>query len=299
MRVSVPCVLLLLLITSGLASGQTASSEKLTLVFEGNKVFSERELLEVANNCLEQYSRSGPADESDKIDYCLRKVRFFLFGKGYLRAELGKPRQAQTENGLKTVVPVEEGPLYRLGDVEISGAKLFSAPQIREMIGLKTGDIASGDALSVGLYERLKKAYSDFGYIQFTAEVEPKFHLKDGAPEGVVDFTVTIDEGNAFTIRSIKFEGNGDVSADALRSGMLVRVGEVFNKDLLDKSLQRISQTGQFEVIDVDSNVDYTWDQKSPRLDLTIHLKLKVPATEALKPLDSLRNRRSRCLLVL
>src|SRR5713101_741123 len=207
MRVSVQCVLLLLLITSGLANGQTGSSEKLTLVFEGNKVFSERELLEVANNCLDQYSRSGPADESDKIDYCLHKVRFFIFAKGYLRAELGKPRQAQTENGLKTVVTVEEGALYRLGEIEISGSKLFSLPQIREMIGLKTGDVASGNTLSVGLYERLKKAYSVFGYIQYTAEVQPKFHLKDGAPEGVVDFTVTIDEGNAFTIRSIKFWG--------------------------------------------------------------------------------------------
>ena len=283
MRVSVQCVLLLLLITSGLANGQTASSEKPTLVFEGNKVFSERELLEVANNCLDQYSRSGPADESDKIDYCLRKVRFFLFAKGYLRAELGKPRQVQTENGLKTIVPVEEGALYRLGEVEISGAKLFSPGQIREVMGLKTGDIVNAETLIAGLYERLKKAYSDFGYVQYTAEVEPKFHLKDGAPEGVVDFTVTIDEGNAFTIRSIKFEGNGDVSEDALRSGILVRVGEVFNKELFDESLKRMSQTGQFEVIDVDKDVDYTWDQKSPRLDLTIHLKKKLPATEELK----------------
>jgi len=77
----------------------------------------------------------------------------------------------------------------------------------------------------------------------------------------------------AFTIRSIKFEGNGNVPEDDLRREMLVRIGEVFNKELFDESLKRIRQTGLFEAIDPDKDVDYTWDQKVPRLDLTIHLK--------------------------
>ncbi len=49
-------------------------------------------------------------------------------------------------------------------------------------------------------------------YIQYTPEVQPKFHRQDGAQEGVADFAVTINEGSAFTIGSIQFEGNENVS---------------------------------------------------------------------------------------
>lgn len=169
--------------------------------------------------------------------------------------------------------------MYTGGDMELGGVvKLVDNVDGIVPPRMKTGDIANAESLSEGLYERVKKAYGKFGYIQYTAEVEPKFHLKDGAQEGVVDFTVTIDEGHAFTIRSITFEGNGNVPEDALQREMLVQNGEVFNKELFVESLKRISQTGQFEVIDADKDVDYRWDQKSPRLDLTIHLKKKVPA---------------------
>ena len=270
------CVSFVCIFLSIAARGQEPTRQKIVLDFEGSKVFSKQELLEVANKCLAEFSKSRDEDSDIVLDSCLHSVRVSLFAKGYLGAELGKPRQERTENGLKTIVSVNEGALYRLGEVEISGSKLFSPLQIREMMGLKTGDIASGDTLVVGLVERVKKAYSNFGYIQYTAEVLPKFHLKDGAQEGVVDFTVNIDEGQMFTIRSIKFEGNGNIPEDALQREMLVRVGEVFNKEMFNEGLKRISQTGQFEEIDVDRDVDYRVDNESTRLDLTIRLKKKA-----------------------
>ena len=178
------------------------------------------------------------------------------------------------------IVPINEGALFRLGEVKIEGSTLFSPAQILEMLTLKTGDIVDADSLSVWFFERVAKAYGNFGYIQYTAEPELKFHLKEGGREGVVDLTVTIDEGHVFTIRSIKFEGNGSVPEHTLFREMLVRNGEVFNKELFVESLKRISQSGQFEPIDAEKDVDYKWDQKSPRLDLTIHLKKKAAESE-------------------
>ena len=110
--------------------------------------------------------------------------------------------------------------------------------------------------------------------------VQPKFHRKDGAPEGVADLAVTIDEGNAYTIASIQFEGNGNVPTDVLLREMIVRNGEIFSPDLLDDSLTRINQSGQFETIDADKDVDYSVDKQSPRLNLTIHLKKRLAASE-------------------
>lgn len=46
------------------------------------------------------------------------------------------------------------------------------------------------------------------------AEVEPAYCVKAG--DGVADLRVTIDEGPAFTIHSITFEGRGDISNESL-----------------------------------------------------------------------------------
>jgi outer membrane protein assembly factor BamA len=251
---------------------QEATAPKTILDFEGNKVFSKQELLEVANKCLAGFSKSE--DENETLDYCLHRVRQFLSARGYLQAQLGKPRQEQ--NGSMTIVSVNEGALYRLGEVEIKGTRTLSPTQIREMFELKTGDIADSQRIAVWLFERVKKAYGNLGYIQYTAEVQPKFHRKDGAREGVADFEVTIDEGLAFTIGSIQFVGNENVSKDVLLREMTVRNGEVFSQELLDASLIRINQSGQFETIDADKDVYYEVDKKAPRLNLTIHLKKRV-----------------------
>lgn len=261
---------------------QEGTAPKTVLDFEGNKIFSKPELLEVANKCLAGYSKSENPD--DVLDYCLHRVRNFLSARGYLQARLGKPRQELTENTSRTIVSVSEGALFRLGEVEIDGARVLTPTQIREMFELKSGDIADGESIGVWLYERVKKAYGNLGFIQYTAEVRPKFHHKEDAREGVADLAVTIDEGIAFTIGSIQFEGNGNVSRDVLLQEMTMRKGEVFSQDMFDDSLMRINQIGQFETIDADRDVDYEVDQKAPRISLTIHLKKRV-AGSVLAPL--------------
>jgi outer membrane protein assembly factor BamA len=267
----------------GAIRAQEAAAPKTTLDFEGNKIFTKQDLLEVTNRCLTGFSKSQ--DQDELLDYCLHRLRHFMSAKGYLQAQLGKPRQEQTENGSRIIVTVNEGALFRLGEVEIDGSRTLAPTQIREMLELKTGDIADGDRIGVWLFERVKKAYGNLGYIQYTAEVQPKFHRKEGAKEGVADFEVTIDEGNLFTIGSIQFVGNGNVSRDALLREMVVRNGEVFSQDQLDDSLTRIGQNGQFETIDVNKDVDYQVDKQAPRVNLTIHLKKRV-AGSALAPLS-------------
>lgn len=260
----------------GALQAQEATRPRVGIDFEGNKIFSKQELIEITNRCLDRYSKAGGADDSAQIEYCLHEVRGFLSGKGYLNPKLGEPRRTQTENGLQFLVSIIEGPRYRLGEVKVEGSKRFTPAQILEMIAMKTGDIADGEKLSEALYERVRRAYAKFGYIQYTAEVTPDYHLAAGATEGTADLSVTIDEGQEFTIRSIKFDGNGDIPEDALLGAMLVRSGEVFNKELLDESLRRIDQTGQFETIDCDKDVDYRAVGKNPQLDLTIHFKKKA-----------------------
>lgn len=269
-------VFLFVFLASGIAAGQSSSAKKWILRFIGNESFSEKELVGVTQKCLSSDPNWSEKHNPQTLDYCLARLKMFLASKGYLRASVGKPKEQETRNGVGLLVPIDEGALYRLGQVKITDSKLLTPTQILEMLTIKTGDVADGERLSVWLNENVKRAYEKFGYIQFGAELDADFHLEAGAREGIADFTVTIDEGHAFTVRAIKFEGNGDVSGDNLRRLLPVQVGEIFNKELFEEGLSSISRTGQFEAIDVDKDVEYTWDQKLAELDLTIHLKKKV-----------------------
>lgn len=75
MRVRMWGALVTLLITQGLAVGQEAPTGQLILKFEGNRVFSEQELVSVTRKCLNMYHQLKPADESQTLDYCLLRTR--------------------------------------------------------------------------------------------------------------------------------------------------------------------------------------------------------------------------------
>jgi len=260
------------------ARAQETASARPVLDVDGNKVFSKQELLEVVNKCLDQYTETPYSTE--KLDYCLHTLTNHMREQGYLEAHLGKTLYEQDENVLRATIPVEEGALYRVGEIQIEDAKVVTPAQILDLINLKPGEIVDGAKLSTGLYERVKEAYSNLGYIQYTAEVTPTFHLKEGAREGVADFAITIDEGQQLKIRSIKFIGGDKLTTDLLRRELMVREGEVFNHELWKQSIFRMSNTGLVEPIDIDKDVDFKkQDEKSPLCDLTIHVKKTVAAS--------------------
>jgi len=243
---------------------------------DGNKVFTKPELLDIVNKCLDRWSDTPYTTE--KLDYCLHVLTNHLHEKGYLQAHLGKTLYDQNENVLRATIPLEEGALYRMGEIKIADAKVLAPAQILDLINLKTGDIADGDKLSTGLYERVKEAYSNLGYIQYTAEATPTFLLKDGAAEGVVDLAITIDEGQQFKIRTIKFIGGDKAATDLLRKELMVHDGEVFNQDLWKQSIIRMNNSGLFDPLDVDKDVDYKTDEKVALIDLTIRLRKNAAA---------------------
>ncbi|HKO42011.1 MAG TPA: POTRA domain-containing protein [Pyrinomonadaceae bacterium] len=173
----------------------------------------------------------------------------------------------------RVIVPIEEGVLYRLGEIKIRGSHIVSPEHILGMFNLKIGDIADADAIAVWLYERVKKFYANLGYIQYTAEPVPEFHSIPGSSEGIVFLLVTVEEGKLFTIRSISFEGNGNIPLGVLRSELLVRDGDIFNQELLEESIMRLNRLELFERIDADRDVHYASNNKTPKFDLTIKLK--------------------------
>ncbi len=265
----------LLFVFSANVGGQSLSEPPVKLDFRGNKIFSDQELWAVTEKCLSTDKDWLEKHNPQTLSYCLSRLSLFLKERGYLQATIRTPEKGKSQEESAEVVIVNEGALFRLGDVTVTGSKLLSPAKVIEILDIKPGEIADGERLSAWLHNRVRKVYADLGYFQYFAELEPKYEAEKGASEGVVNIKAIIDEGPVFTVRSISFEGNIHFSKDHLLRQMLVRSGEVFNKSLFDESVRVLNELKLFESIDPDKDVDYEWDKKTPELDLTIHLKKK------------------------
>lgn len=281
---SIKIVILMLAACCCTAIAQDTESSRPVLDFDGNKVFAKQELLNIANECVDRYTQAGRAYETEILDYCLHQVRGHMVQKGYIQAAFGKTVYTQNENVLQATIPVTEGPLFRVGEVKVENAQVLSSAQIVDMIGLNPGDVADGDKLSTAVFEQAAKVYRNFGYIQYTAEINPTFHAKEGAAEGIVDIQVSVDEGPQFKLRSVRFAGADDKHTEMLRRELMVRDGEIYNADLFSRSLTRINNTGLYAPVDPDRDVDFRINQKSAYIDVTIRFQKRAAATIAANP---------------
>lgn len=239
--------------------------------FEGNHVFSTVELADNIKECMTKYR----ADYYDPqvLEYCKHVLANFVMSRGYLQAKFGEPRLEESFGALVVNISVDEGAIYRVGEVKIAGSALFSPEKLRAMGPLRKGEIADGEKLSEWLYDTLKRLYGERGYIQYTAEVTPEFKLEPNKSEGVVDLKIEIDEGRCFKIGKIKFAG--EQLPDNLESMMLVHNCDVYNQSLYEKSIDNLNNAGLFEFVDKDKDADFRANEEEGWVDITIKLKRK------------------------
>ncbi len=270
--------------------------------FEGNEIFSDGEL----RTALQLVSETGiitrfqGKDILDlrKLQYDLRKnVLSYMFSKGYFQARIGEPQVVglgyrrtglpllralplpvitSKDDTLKIIVPVTEGRLFRVGELKVEGNSIFSEQLILNYIGLKKGEIADGKRLQEAVYEDLKKIYGSQGFVLYDAEFVPEF--KDNptnAKEGIVDITITIDEGRQFRLRRLEFVGNTFTRDKILRREVLVNEGDIYNQINLERSVIRLNQLGYFDPIDKDQDVEIRTNQDQGDVDLIVRVREK------------------------
>ncbi len=277
-------------------------SRIIDIQFEGNENFSDGELRGALQLVKEtgMISRFKGQDILDlrKLQYDLQKnVRSYMFSKGYFQARLGDPVVeglglkrtdflpiitlplpliSSKDDTLRITIPVTEGKIFRVGTLKVEGNSIFSEQQILGYVGLKTGEIADGKRLQDVIYEDLKSVYGQQGFVQYNAEFEPDF--KDNpanAKEGIVDITITIDEGKQFTLRRLEFTGNTFTRDRVLRREFLINEGDIYNSRFLEISVARLNQTQYFDPVDKDQDVEIRTDEEQGDVDLIVKIKEK------------------------
>ena len=177
-----------------------------------------------------------PANESDKH----KKKRVLKDAERLAKYEKKMAKRLPPKRKAVITVRVEEGPEYKVGEIRVTGATVFEEAVLQSLIPLQSGRTFNASALQSGL-DSIESLYGQRGY--FYAATNRSLERQ---PDGVhiADVTVSVNEGEQYTLGKVEFAGNTSTRDRVLRRELPISEGEVFNTRLWQIGLTRINQLG-------------------------------------------------------
>ncbi|HET7892711.1 MAG TPA: outer membrane protein assembly factor BamA [Candidatus Sulfotelmatobacter sp.] len=265
--------------------------------FEGNKAIKSRILRAAMKNLkpigvphsifLENIF--AKTYDATKLEEDTERVRAEYQNRGYFKALVNDPKTEIHDTGHKgfhipllqsgpgkavdLTMPIEEGEQYRLGKITFKNNKAISnTAALRSLFPLKDGDIFSREKIAKGL-EALRKAYGEYGYINYTGVPSTTFDDE----KKLANLEIDVDEGKQFYVRRIEFVGNTTTRDKVIRRELALEEGGVYNSRLWELSLLRLNQLSYFDQLKPDDpNVtEKKLDEKNGQVDLTLKVHEK------------------------
>ncbi len=174
--------------------------------FVGNKAFNSWTLEQIVKKTKrrEWFFWPPPFTEED-VDEDLNSLREFYYDKGYLDHEIkSETKFTADQKKVRVTFFIEEGPVYRVSAINVTGSTQFTDEQLRAMIELNEGDVylkpkADRDA------RKLVQLYRERGYVDAEVRQMPDFAPEE---ENLVAVRFEVREGRQFRIGRIEITGN-------------------------------------------------------------------------------------------
>ncbi|MGE3166820.1 MAG: outer membrane protein assembly factor BamA [Planctomycetota bacterium] len=203
---------------------------------QGNHAWTQNRILSEIAFWLEDL-RADPRDEAAIVDaaYALEGIYQQL---GYPEVKVDGSVRRRRSGAWKVTLRIEEGPLYRLGDVHFQGV---TRPPIDSLEGVfpwpHTGLLSTGavvftpGALRSGL-DGVRLLYRLAGFLDVRVSAttsEDRSSVERGGDEVVVDVDVQVSEGPQYRVSAVEISTRGNVSEDAVRAAASVAADDVYN----------------------------------------------------------------------
>jgi len=216
-------------------SGPTIKMAKLS--FEGDLTMSATERAQVISRLISQRTYSGNREEA--TSQVLESVRSAWEDHGYLKVKVhGEAKASSTISAnerLAIAVHVDEGPQYRLERIAFKNNRAFlNKDALRSLFLIKDAEPYNGTLITEGL-AKIRSAYAQFGYINFTAA--PEIIINDASRKVSVD--VAIEEGKMFFVSRVDIMGLGEPEFRKVREELFVTPGQPYNERLVGLFLTR------------------------------------------------------------
>jgi outer membrane protein insertion porin family len=162
-------------------------------------------------------------------------------------------------DGVVVTVTVNEGPVYTLGAVRLTGVAST------ETADLKKGDTANFDEINAAL-ERIYKRYRATGYLHVTGNVERDVH----DDSHTVDVTLNVQLGAQYRFGKLTIVGLNILSEPEIRKAWGPLEGKPYQPDYADAFLTRLRTEGVFDNLG-NTRSEPKYNEESKTVDVTLY----------------------------
>jgi len=181
------------------------------------------------------------------IDKAEQELKRQYVSKGLFAAEVVTTVTPGARNQVAIFFNIDEGPTAKIKEINFIGNKAFSESTLRSEMQLQTGgwlswyskdNLYSKQKLTADL-ETIRSYYLNRGYLEFVIESTQVSITPDKKD---IYLTVSIREGNKFTVKNISLAGELLGKEKEFRSLLTVKPGETFSSAKLAESTKAIAE---------------------------------------------------------
>ena len=231
--------------------GKKVTIEKIR--FSGNKAFKDKKLAEQMETQAKtwwNFLDDSGVYQKDVLKLDLFRIEGFYQDSGYLRVKVLEPKIDINKKArqIHIIIPVEEGPQFRIKSIEVEGDNTVPHDEIKKNILTKKGDIYNVSQLREDIVT-VTDMYSSKGFAY--ADINPITKIDDQVH--TVDLSINIDKGKKVYVGEINMLGNVKTKDNVIRREFRLKEGELFDGSKLKRSKQRINNLNYFEDVKIDT----------------------------------------------
>jgi len=233
----------LLLLPSSVFS-QAEQTKISSIDFSGNSFFSSRELISFIA------SKPGTVYSPQQFELDQRNIIKNYQDNGYTDCRLSSTNAVYNfdSSGVTLEVIIEEGQQALIGDINITGNKLFTAEEIKNSIDTKIGTVLSSITLNSDMTELLNM-YEKKGYTFASVSVTDISQYETGGAQKL-RVKIKIDENDRIKIDNIKIEGNTETKENVIAREIALGEDNSITKENLIDIRRRLENLGYFESVE-------------------------------------------------
>jgi outer membrane protein insertion porin family len=212
--------------------------------FQGNKSISSRELRTVVatrpHNLLSFIFDTGILDQK-KLQDDVDRLTADYYNRGYLNVHVSEPTVTRVGNTLKVVFLIDEGPVFHVTTVDVTGDLKVPKKDLLSKLTVKPGGIFAGESMQHDVLT-LSDVYSDRGYAY--VNVDPRTQVDPATRTVAVVYNIT--PGREVLVDRINITGNTKTSDKVIRRELQIQEQEPYSTSKIQVSKRRLDALGYF-----------------------------------------------------
>jgi outer membrane protein insertion porin family len=200
-----------------------------------------------------------------------RNARPLYEAQGRMRVTFPKVSTSPDPNvrGVIVAVDVNEGPVYKLGNIRVTGLAGRESELVK-LIDLKPGVVIDFDQIKAGA-QRMEHNLRREGYLKVSSDYARTFN--DTAK--TVDVIVKVDPGPQFKFTQLNVVGLDIETEPTIRKMWGLQAGKPYNIDYPEHFLARVKEDGVFDGLK-NSRFESKIDPDSYEVEVTLYFNEKI-----------------------